>query len=112
MTAKELVMSEKIICTHNIIERVYATAIFTRAWCRSLISLSKLDYLFNYFLNEVPIYTLLHLKCIRLLVSVRSSHLPYKMHSVGFRAFKFPFYLHRRANRTDLFQNKPLKATS
>jgi len=33
---------------------------------------------------------------------VRSSRLPYEMHSVGFRAFKSPLYQHRRANRTDL----------
>jgi len=51
--------------------------------------------------NEVTIHTLPHLKCIRL-VSVRSSHLPFKMLSVGFRAFKSPLYWHRRANRTDL----------
>jgi len=40
---------------------------------------------------EVTIHTLLHLKYIGL-VSVRSSHLPFKMHQVGFRAFKCPFY--------------------
>jgi len=42
-----------------------------------------------------------HLKCIKL-VFVRSRHLPFKMHSVVFRAFKSPFYEHGRANRNDL----------
>ena len=41
--------------------------------------------------NEEPIYILPYLKCIRL-VSERSSHLPFKMHYVGFRAFKSPLY--------------------
>ena len=47
----------------------------------------------------MTIHTLPHLKCIRL-VSVRSSHLPFNMHQVGFRAFKSPLCDHRRANRT------------
>jgi len=50
--------------------------------------------------NEVSIHTLPHIKRSRL-VSMRSNHLPFKMYQVGFRAFKFPLYLHRRANRTD-----------
>ena len=41
---------------------------------------------------EVTTHTLLpHLKCIRL-VFVRSNHLPFKMHWVGFRAFKSTLY--------------------
>jgi len=36
--------------------------------------------------------------CFRL-VSVRSSHLPFKMHSVGFSAFKSPLYWRSQANR-------------
>ena len=47
--------------------------------------------LLSIFFNEVTIHTLPHLKCIRL-VSRRSSHLPFKMHQVVFRAFKFPLY--------------------
>jgi len=35
------------------------------------------------------------------LVSVRSSQPPFKMHWVCFRAFKSPWYYHRRANRAD-----------
>jgi len=52
-------------------------------------------------INEVTIHTLPHLKCI-MLVSVRPSHLPFKIiHYVGFRAFLSPMYQHRRANRTN-----------
>jgi len=40
---------------------------------------------------EVTTHTLPHFKCIRL-VSMRSSYLPFKMHSVGFRAFTSPLY--------------------
>jgi len=43
------------------------------------------------FLIGVTIYTLHHLKCIRL-VSVRSNHLPFKMRLVGFRALKSSLY--------------------
>jgi len=32
------------------------------------------------------------------LVSVHSSHLPFKMLKVGFRAFRSPLYQHKRAN--------------
>jgi len=56
------------------------------------------------FLNEVTIHTLPHFKCIRL-ISMRSSNLPFKMHYVGFRAFKSALYYHRRANRTDRLNN-------
>ena len=52
---------------------------------------------------KVTIHTLPHSKYIRL-VSVRSSHLPFKMHEVGFRAFKSRLYRTlKRANRTDFF---------
>jgi len=40
---------------------------------------------------EVTIHTLPCLKSTRL-VSVRSSHLPFKMHYVWFREFKSPLY--------------------
>ena len=50
---------------------------------------------------EVTIHTLPHLKGIRL-VSMRSSHLPLKMHLVGFRAFNSPLHQRRRTNWTDL----------
>jgi len=43
------------------------------------------------------------------MVSVRSSHLPFKMHKVGFRALKSPVYLYRRANRTVLTSYKDEK---
>jgi len=33
--------------------------------------------------------------------SARSSHLPFKMHWAGFRAFKSPLYYQSRANRND-----------
>jgi len=48
----------------------------------------------------VTIHTLPHLKCAKL-VSVRSSHLLFKMQTVVSDAFKSPLYQHRRANRTD-----------
>jgi len=51
----------------------------------------------TYSFYKMTFHTPLHLKRIRL-VSLRSSHLPFKMHSAGFRAFKS----NRRANRTDL----------
>jgi len=35
------------------------------------------------------------------LVSLRSSHLPFKKHYFGFREFKSPLYEHRPANRPD-----------
>jgi len=62
-----------------------------------------------YIIFEGTIHTQLHLKCIRLVskrsshvplheyitfVSEGSSHLPFKMHEVGFRAFKSPMYKH------------------
>ena len=56
-----------------------------------------------FFLNEVTIQMLPHLKCIEL-VSVRSSHLPFTMHQVGFCAFMSPLYQHKRANRADLLK--------
>jgi len=40
---------------------------------------------------EVTIHTLPHLKCMTM-VSERSGRLPFKMHQVGFRAFKSPLY--------------------
>jgi len=54
----------------------------------------------NVIQNQVTIHSLPHLECIRL-VSVRSSHLRFKMHQVSFPAFKSRLYERRRANRTD-----------
>jgi len=54
------------------------------------------NFFFHYtakitFFNERTIYTLPHLKCIRL-VSVRSSNLPFKIHQAGLRAIKSPLF--------------------
>jgi len=54
-----------------------------------------------HLIYEVTIHTLPYLKCTRL-VSVRSSHLSFKIHSACFCAFKSPLFSHRRENRTDL----------
>ena len=53
------------------------------------------------FQIEVTIHTLTLLKCT-IMVTVRSSHIPFKMHLVVFSAFKSSLYSHRRANSTDL----------
>jgi len=60
------------------------------------------EYHFFSFFIEMTIHTLPHLKYTKL-VSVRSSHLPFKMHSVGFQTFKSPLYYHKRANRLTFY---------
>jgi len=53
----------------------------------------------DYLLTRLP-----HLKCIRL-GSVRASHLPFKMHHVGLRAFQSPYINACRVNSNPLFKN-------
>jgi len=40
----------------------------------------------SFYFFGVTIYTLPHFQCLRL-ISMHSSHHPFKMHEVGFRAF-------------------------
>jgi len=60
----------------------------------------KIFFLESKIFYEVAVHTLPRPKCIKLL-SVRSTHHPFKMHWTGLYAFKSPLYLHGRANRSD-----------
>jgi len=54
------------------------------------------------FIIKMTIHLLPHLKCIGL-ISARSTHLPFKIHEVRFRAFKSLLSC-VRANRSDLYK--------